>query len=489
MPSISRLSSQAEALAQFKQFTDFARKSGGLTGRTVAQVGGPSEDDGDEAFASISAKSRFDFIGNIGRRQQSKAENDDVRDLFKESVVKMCGCADEQHLPEAVKTAMKLEDYNKGRPLTARRILAVQTAVRQHEMEQMVFNAGRAEIEKGNGDMVLGVIKLNNGDKVLTDTVKDRIKTAVSACGNDPDAFAVLKEAWKTVLFELPDKESKPMPSDADFVLRGYWAVRNRAGNIASDVQSLRKITGDDEVLFNAAKPFLALRDDRYPLSNSLLANMVAAVQRIQPSDLAEIGDLGTNPGTLTTYKALLKLQELIDNACTNSGLDRASKKAPLPDEDFRRKLLASMIIARAIPDKATLDRVQANLHADDVRALKDIYTCTTQWVIKASQPNNPRVPDPIVKPNDDISVDGLLKDKVSDVCMELSFSLNTFVRTVDQMSQGVSSDRGFIKQLGDGDFYDRVDDAQALNDTVTIMRDIWAKTEARVYPERGNVT
>ena len=485
MPSISRLSSQAEALAQFKQFTDFARKSGGLTGRTVAQIGGPSEDDRGEAFASISAKSRFDFIGNIGRHWQSKAENNDVRDLFKESVVKMCGCADEQQLPEAVKTAMKLEDYNKGRPLTARRILAVQTAVRQHEMERLIINAG------GAGVIVLG--KDDSGKDILgvTDAVKDRIKTAVSACGNDPDAFAVLKEAWKTVLFELPDKdkESTPMPGDTDLVLRGYWAVRNRAGNIASDVQSLRKITGRDEVLFNAAKPFLALRDDQYPLSNSLLTRMVATVQRIQPSDLAEISDLGTNPGTITTYKALLKLQELIDNACTNSGLDRASKTLPLPDEDFRRQLLASMIIARAIPDKATLDRVQAYLHTNDVRALKDIFNCTNRWVIKTLKQNDPEVPHPIIAPDVRIGVDSLLADKVSDVYTELSFSLNTFVRTVDQMSQGVSSDKDFIKPLGNSDFSDHVDDAQAGNDAVTIMLDIWKKTEASAYPKRGNVT
>ncbi len=49
------------------------------------------------------------------------------RDLFKRTAVDMFGGEDK--IPAGVRDAMKLQDYGKGRPLTARRILAVKTAI------------------------------------------------------------------------------------------------------------------------------------------------------------------------------------------------------------------------------------------------------------------------------------------------------------------------------------------------------------------------
>ena len=442
MPSVARLNSQAEALAQFKQFTDFARTSGGFTGRTVAQVGSQLGAAGNGAFASIAVKSRFDFIGNIGRRQQSRGENDDVRDLFKESVLKMCGCANEQQLPDKIREAMQFTDYNKGKPLTARRILAVQEAVRQHALEDTLTTAG---------------IQLN-------DTIRDRIKTAVSACGNDPDAFAVLQETWKAVLFETQDRDGMPVANDAHLVPRGSWAVRSKVSTLASDIQSLRQITGGDQALFNAAKPFLALKDAEHPLSNSLLTQMVSAVQQMQPSDLAEISALGTHPDTQTAYKAALKLHELVNDASTRSGLARGPGDLTWIKDDYRGQLLASMILAKAIPSKATLTQVQTNLHAPNVRVLKNIYDHAQRVTIAAMREVGS-------------GIDNLDVNKMADVCLGLSFSLNALVRAADQMCTGVLSADNPIEKLDNSGFASY---GQANRQTVdTIIDDVWAKTQA----------
>lgn len=438
----NRINSQQDALAQFNVFAKFARESGGVNGRTVVQVGGQLGAAGNGAFASISAKSRFDFIGNIGRRKQSRDENDDVRDLFKETVLKMCGCANEQQLPDKIREAMQFADYNKGKPLTARRILAVQAAVRQHELEGTLATA---EIQ-------------------LDDTIRDRIKTAVSACGNDPDAFAVLKETWKAVLFETPDKEDRPIADDAPLVPRGYWAVRSKVSTLVSDIQSLRKITGGDQALFNAAKPFLALKDDQHPLPNSLLTSMVTTVQRIQPSDLAEISALGTHPGTITTYKATLKLRELINDAIANSDLSHAQKNPAWIESDYRGQLLASMIIAKAIHNKTTLDQVQANLHADDVRVLKNIYDLATGWAINDLHERRRS------------GIDTLDVNLMADVHLNVSFALKVLVRTVDQMSRGVLSAENPIDKLDARVFRARPGQEQ---DVDTIVADMWKQTSA----------
>ena len=391
MPSITRLNNQAEVLAQFKQFTDFARTSGGVRGQTAVQVGGRLGLASHGSFASISAKSRFDFIGNIGRGQQSKDVNDDVRDLFKETVLKMCGCADEQQLPEKIQEAMRFADYNKGKPLTARRILAVQTAIRQHALESTLTAAG---------------IKLD-------DTIRGRIKTAVSACKGDEDAFAVLQETWKEVLFEPSEKGRGN--------LRGNWAVRNRVSALVSDIQSLRTITGADKDLFNAAKPFLALKG-RGPLSEATLATMVAEVQKLQPGDLDPIRELASrNPAASDVHAASLKLNELINRVMGGSGLARPNGLLQKDRADYREQLIASMILTKAIPDKSSLDKVHDLLQSNEVRALRSTYIfATVMPKANAMGSDMPR--------------------KMGAVSLHVDLALNTLKRAVDQRRDGVLS-------------------------------------------------
>lgn len=63
----------------------------------------------------------------IFRSRADKAANNATRELFKSAVAGMFG--GEDRIPESVRDAMKMNDYGKGRPLTARRILAVREAI------------------------------------------------------------------------------------------------------------------------------------------------------------------------------------------------------------------------------------------------------------------------------------------------------------------------------------------------------------------------
>lgn len=61
------------------------------------------------------------------RSRENKEANDTTRELFRSAVAEMFG--GEDNVPESVRAAMKMEDYGKGRPLTARRILTVKAAI------------------------------------------------------------------------------------------------------------------------------------------------------------------------------------------------------------------------------------------------------------------------------------------------------------------------------------------------------------------------
>ena len=112
--------------AQFQQFADFAEtavkagKEKAIARLDVGELGG---------IANRTIKpGSGDWVGiGVGRLSSLKKANNTTRDAFMKAVADMFG--GENHIPDSVKVAMKLEDYGKGKPLTARRILAVKAAI------------------------------------------------------------------------------------------------------------------------------------------------------------------------------------------------------------------------------------------------------------------------------------------------------------------------------------------------------------------------
>ena len=70
------------------------------------------------------------FVGNLFRSRWDEVANDKARDLFLNAVTRMFG--GRSNIPESVWKAINLQDYHRGAPLTARRILAVKAAVDAH---------------------------------------------------------------------------------------------------------------------------------------------------------------------------------------------------------------------------------------------------------------------------------------------------------------------------------------------------------------------
>ena len=113
--------------AQFNQFVKFAQEQY-LAGRTkaIARDGGEVLIGG--ALAGHCIKPAVgDKLRPLWRSQTNKDANNAVRTLFMQSVADIFG--GEARIPQSVKTAMLMKDYNCGKPLTARRIIAVKAAI------------------------------------------------------------------------------------------------------------------------------------------------------------------------------------------------------------------------------------------------------------------------------------------------------------------------------------------------------------------------
>ena len=113
---------------QFSKFVSFAEEqiSRGK-GKAIATkgdiVGGTKLEE-----RKIAITNKTDWVGLVlFRSGDTKAANNEVRDLFKKTIVDMFG--GEQNIPDSVKTAMLMKDYGCGKPLTARRIIAVRNAI------------------------------------------------------------------------------------------------------------------------------------------------------------------------------------------------------------------------------------------------------------------------------------------------------------------------------------------------------------------------
>ena len=113
--------------AVFKKFTDFAQAKVDA-GQTKATADAHLQQPllGGRRVLAVS-EARNDAVHKWTRTNEQYIVNDRTRDLFRKAIVDMFG--GESKIPESVKKAMLLSDYDAGKPLTARRILAVKAAI------------------------------------------------------------------------------------------------------------------------------------------------------------------------------------------------------------------------------------------------------------------------------------------------------------------------------------------------------------------------
>ena len=129
-----------EINAQFNKFLEFAQsKVNASSGKAVARI----VEDKDGEKAPLAGRNITAANGdNAYKRDRTDAErsaNDKTRAAFKKAVADMFG--GENKIPASVRKAMVLGDYNCGKPLTARRIIAVNKALRPYIITDAIDNA------------------------------------------------------------------------------------------------------------------------------------------------------------------------------------------------------------------------------------------------------------------------------------------------------------------------------------------------------------
>ena len=138
MPQLMPVQTAANQFAIFREFAEEKLAEG--KSKAIARLDNPGQIDGH--LSSCIKAATDDRVYAIRRSADNKKANDEVRALFMDSVKGMF----QGNIPPSVQKAMMMNDFNKGRPLTARRILAVNEAIKRviDEAEQQALQKQQA---------------------------------------------------------------------------------------------------------------------------------------------------------------------------------------------------------------------------------------------------------------------------------------------------------------------------------------------------------
>ena len=172
---------------QFAQFVNYANSLPNASESTAIVTAAPGNADGAKALADRAIVPKTgDYVGKIFRNKTLRDANDEVRTLFKAAVAEMFG--GEDNIPASVKSAMKLGDYGKGKPLTARRIIAVNNAIEKLKVDSFTFKdafaAGKFEGEltiraEDAGHKTTNLPKLSIGANLLAKATGMPLRSAL----------------------------------------------------------------------------------------------------------------------------------------------------------------------------------------------------------------------------------------------------------------------------------------------------------------------
>ena len=322
----------------FQRFVDFASKAS--KGREIAHMDG---------IRHTVAKASSGGVGgffSLFRSQGNKNANDVTRILFKQSVVDIFGS--EEQIPESVKKQLSLDDFDKGKPLTARRVMAVKVAIDQHFAD---VNQLQTNIASAKANASLAYAQAGPAGKAQLDA---HIATIIQSCSDDPELLNLVTKYLDGILV------------GGDNNLRSAESVQAKLDGLRANLQEIRELSKKTPALKSIGLKYMdALRGKSVP--QGLLGKIVAAAKAAPIKDLTS---LSASSSAWDIHRGVKQFVDGISNAIDSTGASRVLEGS---DElNPTRDLLESLIISRV--SKGNLQNIHDALESTPASKLLRLY-------------------------------------------------------------------------------------------------------------------
>ena len=333
--------------AMFQSFVDFAKISEGMgKENAVARVNtGVDVSNGVLAGRNVTAATT-DSVRSIFkwfRSADDKVANDETRKIFRDTIANMFG--GDSMIPASVKDAMRLVDYDKGKPLTARRILVVKAAI--------------DGIKQNIGDALKTAQK--NASSILANVPAERkaevgplVEMAIQRCGGDKDALDVVSETIDRILLR------------EDAKLRTTEAVAKKVDGIITNIREMREAAQGKQAVLAACKDFLLLMGGK-----SLPPGHLPALMRmVATTDTSSVVRLKGGASGIEIDHAVGNLGKIAKELMVKSGVDKVTDGAD--EKESVRDLIVNLVIAKIGPSDAR--KLLKALSTDTAQKLRTVY-------------------------------------------------------------------------------------------------------------------
>ena len=349
----------------FKAFTDFAKvmtqSKDGMN--SIARVdGGVDITTGALAGRTVTASTTDSIRGLFKwfRSPDDQTANNETRKIFRDAIGEMFG--GDSKIPDSVRDAMRMADFNKGKPLTARRILIVKEAVDAaiDAAISAAISAKRTRIDqamnvaKDSASIVFSHIPTSRRAEV-----DELVKMAIERCDGDKDALEIISNGMGGILLR------------ADCTLRSAKAVREKVDGVLDNLAEIRKAANGDRAVLAASRDFLVRMNGKSlpPGHLSKLMRMVA------DTDTSSIGQLKPGASAQEIDAAVCRLGKITNELMVKSGVDEMTEGAD--EKEPIRDLVACLVIAKVGPSDAR--NIRKALMSENAQKLSAFYGMVVQ--------------------------------------------------------------------------------------------------------------
>jgi hypothetical protein len=333
-----------EISAQFNAFVNFANRC--TDENSIARLGTRigSIEVGFVNCIDVNENDVAGIRGHISRTRTDRESNDEVRRLFAKTIANMFH--GERNIPESVLTAMKLDDFGEGKPLTARRIRLVEA-----EIEKVVTS------QKSLVDHIVGMI----GDLVDPEELGPRggvrfdLDLIIGSHGLERNGDMVSLLGNANVV--------KGLVLDGKGQAVGLNEMSSRVAGLKMNAEELRKAAKGDKTLFEAGMKYLeGLAGKSLPRGA-----ITALIGSVRGASLGAVNGLSGKSSASSLDKADAQFEKAVEDA---GRLFWQYEKDDAPESTVCDRASLNDFVARMVLAHASADGADRILGRDKTTAL-----------------------------------------------------------------------------------------------------------------------